>query len=72
VSNVKSRPTVTAASATPAHVKAHATRRWAETLFRALSSRVADRWKFAGLCKPSSQRSASPPLGRRLTDYMKL
>jgi hypothetical protein len=30
----------------PAHVKAHATGRWAETLFRALSTRVADRWKF--------------------------
>jgi len=27
-------------------VKAHATGRWAETLFRALSNRVADRWKF--------------------------
>ena len=33
-------------SPTPAHVKAHATGRWAETLFRALSARVADRWKF--------------------------
>src|ERR1700685_23977 len=31
---------------TPAHVKAHATGRWAETIFRALSSRVADRWRF--------------------------
>jgi hypothetical protein len=31
---------------TPAHVKAHATGRWAETIFRALSSRIADRWKF--------------------------
>jgi hypothetical protein len=31
---------------TPAHVKAHATGRWAETTFRALSSRVAYRWKF--------------------------
>jgi hypothetical protein len=30
----------------PAHVKAHATGRWAEIIFRALSSRVADRWKF--------------------------
>ena len=35
-----------AVSATPAHIKAHATGRWAETLFRALSTRVADRWKF--------------------------
>jgi hypothetical protein len=31
---------------TPAHVKAHATGRWAEILFRALSSRVANRWQF--------------------------
>jgi hypothetical protein len=31
---------------TPAHVKAHATGRWAEIIFRALSSRVADRWRF--------------------------
>jgi hypothetical protein len=30
----------------PAHVKAHATGRWAEIIFRALSSRVADRWRF--------------------------
>jgi hypothetical protein len=30
----------------PAHVKAHATGRWAETIFRALSSRIANRWKF--------------------------
>ena len=30
----------------PAHVKAHATGRWAEIVFRALSSRVADRWRF--------------------------
>jgi hypothetical protein len=28
------------------HEKAHATGRWAEIMFRALSSRVADRWKF--------------------------
>lgn len=33
-------------SSTPAHVKAHATGRWAEIIFRALSSRVASRWKF--------------------------
>jgi hypothetical protein len=33
-------------SKTPAHVKAHATGRWAEIIFRALSSRVADRWRF--------------------------
>jgi hypothetical protein len=33
-------------SKTPAHVKAHATSRWAETIFRALSSRVADRSRF--------------------------
>ena len=31
---------------TPAHVKAHTTGKWAETIFRALSSRIADRWKF--------------------------
>jgi len=31
---------------TPAHAKAHATGRWAEIIFRALSSRVADRWRF--------------------------
>jgi len=30
----------------PAHVKAHATGKWAEIIFRALSSRVAKRWKF--------------------------
>ena len=30
----------------PAHVKAHATGRWAETIFRALSTRIANRWKF--------------------------
>jgi hypothetical protein len=30
----------------PAHGKAHATGRWAETIFRALSSRIANRWKF--------------------------
>jgi hypothetical protein len=30
----------------PAHVKAHATGRWAEIIFRALSSRVANRWRF--------------------------
>lgn len=30
----------------PAHVKAHATGVWAETIFRALSSRVANRWQF--------------------------
>jgi hypothetical protein len=28
------------------HEKAHATGRWAEIMLRALSSRVADRWKF--------------------------
>jgi hypothetical protein len=32
-------------SRTPA-VKAHATGRWAETMFRALSARVAKRWQF--------------------------
>jgi hypothetical protein len=32
--------------ATPAHVKAHATGRWAEIIFRALSTRVANRWQF--------------------------
>jgi hypothetical protein len=30
----------------PAYVKAHTTGRWAETIFRALSSRIANRWKF--------------------------
>ena len=30
----------------PAYVKAHATGRWAEIIFRALSSRVASRWQF--------------------------
>ena len=30
----------------PAYVKAHATGQWAETMFRALSRRVAKRWKF--------------------------
>jgi hypothetical protein len=30
----------------PAHVKAHATGVWAETIFRALSARVANRWQF--------------------------
>jgi hypothetical protein len=30
----------------PPHVKAHATGRWAEIMFRALSTRVADRWQF--------------------------
>jgi len=29
-----------------AHIKAHATGRWAEIIFRALSSRVAKRWRF--------------------------
>jgi hypothetical protein len=31
---------------TPTHVKAHATGRWSEIIFRALSSRFADRWRF--------------------------
>ena len=30
----------------PAHVKAHTTGRWAETMFRALSRPVAQRWQF--------------------------
>jgi hypothetical protein len=30
----------------PSHVKAHATGRWAVIIFRALSSRVADGWRF--------------------------
>ena len=30
----------------PAYVKAHAWGRWAEIIFRALSSRVASRWQF--------------------------
>ena len=32
--------------ATPPHVKAHVTGRWAEIIFRALSARVARRWQF--------------------------
>src|SRR5262245_9803031 len=32
--------------ATSPQAKAHTTGRWAETIFRALSSRVAKRWKF--------------------------
>lgn len=38
-------PKVTPAP-TPAYVKAHATGRWSETMFRALSNRVANRWLF--------------------------
>jgi hypothetical protein len=30
----------------PPHIKAHTTGRWAETIFRSLSSRLANRWKF--------------------------
>lgn len=30
----------------PAHVKAHTTGRWAEIIFKALSTRVASRWQF--------------------------
>ena len=30
----------------PAYVKTHTTGRWAETMFRALSRRVAERWEF--------------------------
>ncbi|MGH9957547.1 MAG: hypothetical protein ACREBC_10535 [Pyrinomonadaceae bacterium] len=30
----------------PAHVKAHTTGRWAEIIFRALSTKVANRWQF--------------------------
>jgi hypothetical protein len=37
---------ITSAAPTPAHIKAHATGRWAEIIFRALSSRVANRWRF--------------------------
>lgn len=33
-------------SPTAAHVKAHTTGRWAEIMFRALSTRVAKRWQF--------------------------
>src|SRR5262245_57932611 len=39
---------------TPAYVKAHATGRWAEIIFRALSSRVAVRWQFVSF-RGSSQ-----------------
>ena len=35
-----------AAASIPPHVKAHATGRWAETMCRALGSRVANRWTF--------------------------
>ncbi len=38
-------PTKKAEELTPAQ-KAHATGRWAETLFKALSARVAKRWQF--------------------------
>lgn len=31
---------------TPAHIKAHTTGRWAEIIFRALSSKVSKRWRF--------------------------
>jgi hypothetical protein len=34
------------ATTVPAHIKAHATGRWAEIIFRALSARVANRWQF--------------------------
>ena len=34
------------AAEVPAYVRAHATGRWAEIIFRALSSRVASRWQF--------------------------
>jgi hypothetical protein len=34
------------ARATPAYIKALTTGRWAEIIFRALSSRVAKRWRF--------------------------
>jgi hypothetical protein len=34
------------AADTPAYLKAHATGRWAETIFLALSSRIANRWQF--------------------------
>jgi hypothetical protein len=30
----------------PARIKAHTTGRWAETIFRALNPRIANRWKF--------------------------
>jgi hypothetical protein len=33
-------------NAIPAHIKAHTTGRWAEMIFRALSYRIANRWKF--------------------------
>jgi hypothetical protein len=48
----------------PAHVKAHATGRWAEIIFRALSSRVADRWKFV------SFRGANQSEGRGVVDLV--
>ncbi len=31
---------------TPAQIKAHTTGRWAEIIFRALSTRIANRWRF--------------------------
>lgn len=33
-------------AATLQHIKAHTTGRWAEIIFRALSTRIADRWQF--------------------------
>jgi hypothetical protein len=36
----------TPVKAVPAHVKAHDTGRWAETICRVLGTRVAKRWKF--------------------------
>jgi hypothetical protein len=42
---------------TPAHVKAHATGRWAEIIFRALSKRLADRWQFVSFRGPGKGES---------------
>ena len=42
-----------AKQAVPAHIKAHATGRWAEIIFRALSSRVASRWQFISFRGPA-------------------
>ena len=40
------RTIVNSASLVPPYVKAHTTGRWAEIIFRALSSRDANRWQF--------------------------
>ena len=48
----------------PAHMRAHATGRWAEIIFRALSSRVASRWRFV------SFRGANKSESRGVVDIL--